>query len=76
MRGRLQVIPCGTTARARRRTSPMEEGMADVVMPAVPRSCAADPPVFAPAVADGVVESILCIQIAASPSGMDIIRVC
>ena len=54
----------------------MEEGMADVVMPAVPRSCAAGPPVAAAAVADAVLESMLLVQIAASPSGMDISRVC
>ena len=71
LRGRLQVTPCGTTAGARLRTSRMEEGMAHVVMPAVPRSCAA-----AAAVASAVAVRLLVILIAKSPSGMDTSRVC
>ena len=56
---------------ARLRTSPMEEGMAHVVMPAVPRSCAA-----AAAVASAVAVRLLVILMAKSPSGMDTSRVC
>ena len=45
--------------------------MAHVVMPAVPRSCAA-----AAAVASAVAVRLLVILMAKSPSGMDTSRVC